>query len=57
MLMRKNLIDNRYEFKLTLEAVELLENDFKNFKSYIYTITAIFIDLFLIIQYFSYSHY
>lgn len=33
MLKRKKLIYNKYEFKLTLEAVDYLENDFKDFKS------------------------
>ena len=33
MLKRKKLIYNKYEFKLTLETVDYLENDFKDFKS------------------------
>ena len=46
MLKRKKLIENRYEFKLTLESVEFLENNLKNFKSYIYTIIAIFLSIY-----------
>ena len=35
MLKRKKLIDNKYEFKLTLETIEFLENNLKNYKSYL----------------------
>ena len=46
MLKRKKLIKNNYEFKLTLDAVEFLENNLKNFKSHIYTIIAVFLSIY-----------
>ena len=41
MLKRKKLIDNKYEFKLTLEAIEFLENNLKNYKSYLLSTISI----------------
>ena len=46
MLKRKKLINNKYEFKLTLEAVNYLETDIKNFKSHLYTVIAIFLSIY-----------
>ena len=46
MLKRKKLIKNNYEFKLTLESIEFLENDFKYFKSNLLSAISISIAVF-----------
>ena len=46
MLRRKKLINNKYEFKLTLEAANYLDGEINNFKSHLYSIIAIFLSIY-----------
>ena len=47
MLKQKKLIKNNYEFKLTLESIEFLENDFKYYKSNLLSYISISLSFFL----------